>query len=70
MFLEFDTFDDFVCVSVNLVKDIPSDYRVNCFILAPPQTVHGTTRLVNCLGFTVLSSNKSTEIFQVLMVPS
>jgi hypothetical protein len=36
MFLEFDTFDDFVCVSVNLVKDIPSDYRVNRFILAPP----------------------------------
>ena len=67
---EFNAFDYFICIGVDMVEDATTYNCIYCFVLPLPNCIHWATRLKNCLWLTCLSRKLITETFQVLMVLS
>lgn len=70
MFVEFDAFDDLIASCVDFIKDVPANNRVNCLSLSSSEVVHGAISLVYSFRLAILSRNRDTEMFHVLIVPS
>lgn len=70
MFVEFDTFDDFVCAHVDFIKDIAAYYGIDSLVLSWFDAVDCSTGFVNSLWLAILNKYIYTEMFQVLIVPS
>lgn len=70
MLVEFDTFDDLVGLSIDMVEDVPADDCVDSLVLSSSDAVDRPTCFVHCFGFAILNELTVTLTFHVRMVPS
>lgn len=53
MLVEFDTFDDLVGLSIDMVEDVPADDCVDSLVLSSSNAVDRPTCFVHCFGFAI-----------------